>query len=556
MTIHKQRALVGRVATLAMAAGGAVAGYLLGCVLAIQLAENWLNQYSKLVVAQEDASSMEAHSLLATLNKSTRPFCSDAEIEYFRDLVFRSEYVKDAGRIHGGRIECSATEGHPARLLKQFTPEAAQPDGTIAYSNLVPIEDSSLKRAGLQQGSAYVVLGSHVPATLGPIPMHLTFGMSGVASLQSGNPREAASERKEIYLTAEGTFRQGDTLYGTSCSTGESKCVAASTSVPEAMQGERGIVAGGTFLGGVLGALLGAAFSLIRRRSRTSEQQLRRAIAREKLDVVYQPIVCMSTGRIMGAEALARWKDDDGNAVSPDVFIKTAEEHGFVGTVTKLVIKRAMQSFAMTLRNRPGFRLSVNVAAADLADPEFLPMLDETLKKSKVAPKSVVIEITESSTANRVVAMETIRELRRRGHSIHIDDFGTGYSSLSYLLYLSVDTIKIDKAFTRVIGTEAVTVAILPQILAMARSLQLDVVVEGVENERQANYFSTEGQRIYGQGWLYGKPVSAGEFLGVLADDMERGPVPAMPERARAPEPMGVRSAEPDGYELVPRLIA
>jgi sensor c-di-GMP phosphodiesterase-like protein len=539
-----------------MAAGGAFAGYMLGCALAIQLAENWLNQYSKLVVAQEDASSMEAHNLLSTLNKSTRPFCSDSEIDYFRDLVFRSEYVKDAGRIRSGKIECSATGGHTARSLKQFTPEAAQPDGTVAYSNLVPIEDSSLKRAGLQQGSAYVVLGSHVPATLGPVPMHLTFGMNGVASPQSGNLKEEAPERKEIFLTTEGTLRQGDMLYGTSCSTGESKCVAASTSVPEAMQSERGIVAGATFVGGVFGALLGLALSTVMRRSRTREQQLRRAIKRDKLDLVYQPIVCMSSGRIMGAETLVRWKDDDGDAVSPDVFVKIAEEHGFVGSVTKLVIKRAMQSFAVTLRNRPGFRLSVNVAAADLADPKFLPMLDDTLKRAKVDSKSVAIEITESSTADRVVAMETIRELRRRGHSIHIDDFGTGYSSLSYLLYLSVDTIKIDKAFTRVIGTEAVTVAILPQIQAMAKSLQLDVVVEGVENERQANYFSSEGQRIFGQGWLYGKPVSAGEFLGLLAEDMERGPIPALPERTHAHEPMGVRSAEENPYELVPRLIA
>jgi sensor c-di-GMP phosphodiesterase-like protein len=494
--------------------------------------------------------------LLSTLNKSARPFCSDSEIGYFRDLVFRSEYVKDAGRISGGKIECSATEGRAARSVKQFKPEAAQPDGTIAYSNLIPIEDSSLKRAGLQQGSAYVVLGSHVPATMGPIPMHLTFGMNGVASPQSGSVKESVPERKEIYLSREGTLRQGDTLYATSCSTGESKCVAASTSVPEAMQAERGIIAGCTPLGGALGALIGAALSVVLRRSRTREQQLRRAIAHDKLDVVYQPIVCLASGRIMGAEALVRWKDDDGDAVSPDVFIKIAEEHGFVGSVTKLVIKRAMQSFAMTLRNRPGFRLSVNVAAADLADSKFLPMLDDTLKRAKVDSKSVAIEITESSTANRAAAMETIRELRRRGHSIHIDDFGTGYSSLSYLLYLSVDTIKIDKAFTRVIGTEAVTVAILPQILAMAKSLQLDVVVEGVENERQANYFSTEGQRIYGQGWLYGKPVSAGEFLGVLAKDMERGPIPAWPERALVPEPMGVRPAEPDGYKLVPRLIA
>jgi sensor c-di-GMP phosphodiesterase-like protein len=164
-------------------------------------------------------------------------------------------------------------------------------------------------------------------------------------------------------------------------------------------------------------------------------------------------------------------------------------------------------------------------------------MLVETLMRTKVPAKNLVIEITESSTANREVAMEAIRNLRRRGHRIHIDDFGTGYSSLSYLLYLAVDTIKIDKAFTRAIGTESVTVAILPQILAMAESLKLDVVVEGVETGRQADYFSASGQSVYGQGWLYGRPVTAEEFHGLLADDWMKALASANSDLARPDEP-------------------
>ena len=116
-----------------------------------------------------------------------------------------------------------------------------------------------------------------------------------------------------------------------------------------------------------------------------------------------------------------------------------------------------------------------------------------------------------------------IRLLRRGGHSIHIDDFGTGYSNLDKLLYLYADTIKIDKAFTRVIGTEAVTVAIIPQILAMAKSLNLEVVVEGIETEHQANYFFQPTQTLYGQGWLYGHPVKVEEFHKLLVEDWERG---------------------------------
>jgi sensor c-di-GMP phosphodiesterase-like protein len=286
------------------------------------------------------------------------------------------------------------------------------------------------------------------------------------------------------------------------------------------------------------------AFSFVYSRSRDLCQQLRWAIARDKLQVVYQPIVSLGTGRIVGAEALARWNDEDGNAVGPDIFVKIAEEHGFVGAITKMVVRPALRAFAETLRNHPDFHLSVNVTAADLADPGFLPMLDDSLKRAKVKSNSLVIEITERSTANSEEAMETIRNLRRRGHSIHIDDFGTGYSNLDKLLYLYADAIKIDKAFTRVIGTESVAVAILPQILAMANSLSLEVVVEGIETGRQAGYFSPATQRIYGQGWFYGRPVTAEEFHRLLADDWSKAlgtpePAAAWTENAGALQIVG-----------------
>lgn len=531
MRNDKQRVLAAKAATITMTACGIVAGYLLGCALAIHLADNWLNQYLNLIAVQEDASFKEARAVLGVLKNSPYPACSDAEIAHFRELVFRSEYLKDAGRIHGGKIECSATAGHPMRAIGQFTAGSKQQDGTVAYRNLVPVKEDSLKRAGLQLGNDYVVFGAQMPAGPGPVPMHLTVAVKEAAGQQPDGAAGGAANGSQPAPTTEGTVRVKDTLYATGCSAFQYNCVTASATVPEALKAESGAVVGSTALGGFLGALFGMSLSFVYRRSRNMEQQLRRAIAHDELQVAYQPIVSLASGRIVGAEALARWTNEEGSPVGPDVFIKIAEEHGFVGAVTKLVVRRALTAFASTLRSRPGFRLSVNVAAADLADPGFLPMLDASLDRAKVPPKSLVIEITESSTANREVAMETIRTLRRRGHSIHIDDFGTGYSSLSYLLYLSVDTIKIDKAFTQVIGTESVTVAILPQILAMAASLQLEVVVEGVETDQQANYFCDAKLPVYGQGWLYGRPVSAEEFHGMLARESEK---PVVPQEAAA----------------------
>jgi sensor c-di-GMP phosphodiesterase-like protein len=238
--------------------------------------------------------------------------------------------------------------------------------------------------------------------------------------------------------------------------------------------------------------------------------------------VEYQQIVSLASGRIVGAEALVRWTDEEGFAVGPDVFVKIAEEQGFVESITRLVVRHTLRDFAATLRAQPDFRLSINVTATDLADSRFLPMLARALKRAGVAARSVAIEITESSTARHEVTIAAILRLRQQGHSVHIDDFGTGYSSLSYLHELSVDAIKIDRSFTRAIDTEAVTAGILPQILAMAGALHLQVIVEGIETRQQAEYFAALGQSILGQGWLFGRAVAAVAFQSLLADEDKR----------------------------------
>ena len=323
-------------------------------------------------------------------------------------------------------------------------------------------------------------------------------------------------------------------LVASHCSLALSKCVTASLSLGQARAAEPFALYGTAALGAAAGGLFGFTFCFLRRRRLSLDQQLRRALAKDKLHLVYQPIVNLANGKIVGAEALARWTNQYGVSVSPSVFVKTAEQNGFVGSITTAVLRRALKEFDEVFRKFPDFRLNINVAAADLVDPQFLPMLEETVTQAKVSPRSLAIEVTETSAANQQDALESIRELRRMGYSIYIDDFGTGYSNLSYLLYLSVDTIKIDKAFVRAIGTESPSVAILPQIIAMARSLNLSVVVEGIESEKQASYFSNQNIRIYGQGYLYGRPVPANDFFPLLGIAPNPSTVDAVPNAAKA----------------------
>jgi sensor c-di-GMP phosphodiesterase-like protein len=292
----------------------------------------------------------------------------------------------------------------------------------------------------------------------------------------------------------------------------------ASTLVSDTLHAKYPLVLFGAFVGGLAGSLMGLIVSLYSNRRQVLSAQFRRAVQNDEVEVRYQPIVDMQTRQIVGAEALARWSDEDATPINPEVFVKAAEDCGFSTSLTKRVLQHTLSEFAETLRSRPGFRISLNVAASDLSDPGFLPMLENSLAQAAVSPKSIVIEITERSAANGEAAMESIRNLRRAGHSIHIDDFGCGYSNLDRLLSLYATTIKIDKAFIKTIGGDSRAGVVLPQMMAMAKSLNLDVIVEGIESTTQADYFAAFDQQIHGQGWLFGRPMTSDAFLLELAN--------------------------------------
>jgi sensor c-di-GMP phosphodiesterase-like protein len=519
---RKQRQFITLIATTIAAVIGTSGGYLMGRALTLRLAEDKLSQDATHVVAHEDAVSEEAHALLAALNASPGPYCSDAELTYFRKLVYRAKYLRDAGRMHQGMLACSATMSRADLPNVQFKADYSQPDGTNLFGGLSLFRNGDLRGVLLQQGDSYVVYAPHLREDQGTTSSRFiyTLRLSAGQQLQSKTSGLPPADAK-IFSTAS-QARVGGNLYATRCSARYYNCVSAYIPIQEALDADRAYLIGFMIFGGLIGALFSLFCCLFYLHHRSMVQQLRRAIARDKLRVAYQPIVELASGKIVGAEALARWTDEEGVVVGPSVFTKVAEQHGFVCSITRLVVRHVLREMGAMLRSHPDFRLSINVTAVDLRDPKFLPMLEQALEAASVPARNVVIEITESSTAKHEIAKETIRQLSHQGHSVHIDDFGTGYSSLSYLNELSIDTIKIDQSFTQAIGTEAVTVGILPQILAMAKALKLHVIVEGVETVEQARYFASAAQPILVQGWLYGHAVSAEEFLRLLAEDEKK----------------------------------
>jgi len=517
MSILKKRMLVTLVAMISVAAAGTLAGYFFGRSLSLRRAEGKLRQEAARLLVGVEAFSSESRAVLDAMNASSLPYCSDAEITLFRTLIFRSPYLKDGGRMSNGQIVCSAVVGRAGLPSTQLKAAYSQPDGTSLYNDISSLRVGETRGVILQQGGSYVVYAPHLLESLQVTPLHHI-----LTSISNPHQRISSLGGSTKAFTQDGDLHLGDSLYVTRCTLKYSKCVSTSIAIPEALRADRILLILFSALGGLTGACLGLVFSLLYRRNRSMEHQLQRAIRRDRLRVVYQPIVQLGSGRIVGAEALARWTDEDGKPVGPDVFIKIAEARGFIGEITELVVRHVLKELGELLRSRPDFHVSVNVTAADLSDPKFLPMLDQALNRAEVPARSLAIEITEASTAQQEVAMEAIRQLRRRGHSVHIDDFGTGYSSLSYLHALSVDTIKIDRSFTQAVGTQAMVLGILPQILAMAEALNLGVVVEGIETCEQAEYFAATRQLVLAQGWLFGHPVPASDFCGLLSADAKK----------------------------------
>lgn len=516
--VAKNRALIGQVAVFAMALLGAALGYLMGNGIAIIQAVEWLSRSSETAVAHDSAALAEARNVLHSMRASFSGICSEADMAKFKSLVFRSDYIKDAGRIRDGKIGCAAISSEPVRAIGRLRPDLSLEDNTLAYRNLPAVDKADRKRVLLQRGSAYVVFGLGLAQSSEPIPMHLDITAQPENLSSQTSEATAADEAFAPYKTTEGSGRVGNELYSTRCSESNLDCVTSTATIHDAIHGQSGLLVSSAIAGGLAGILFGMGFSFVYCRRRNLSCQLRRAVERNELKVLYQPIVNLETREIAGAEALARWTDEDNNSVDPELFIKTAEDLGFIGSITKQVLERTMRDLGPTLRSRPDFHISLNVSASDLVDPGFVPMLQSALKNANVRPENLVVEITERSAANSEIAKETVRTLRRLGHSIHIDDFGVGYSNLDRLLYLYADTIKIDKAFTKTIGAESIAGLLLPQMMNMAQSLNLEVIVEGIETTQQADYFSSTNKKVYGQGWLFGRPMSAEALRSELGE--------------------------------------
>jgi diguanylate cyclase (GGDEF)-like protein/PAS domain S-box-containing protein len=237
------------------------------------------------------------------------------------------------------------------------------------------------------------------------------------------------------------------------------------------------------------------------------ENDLRLAVDRSEFVVYYQPKVDLKSGDIVGFEALARWNRPGFELVMPNDFIPVAEHTGLIVAIGKQVLEQACRGTAELRREFPDVEVSVNVSGRQFSDPRLVETVCGALASAGLPPSALCLEVTETVIIeNPESALAMLRRLREMGVRVKLDDFGAGYSSLGYLHRFPFDTLKIDRSFVSRLASSLESAAIVRAIVALARSLNMGVVAEGIETRGQLELLKELGCR-HGQGYLFSRPV-------------------------------------------------
>lgn len=242
------------------------------------------------------------------------------------------------------------------------------------------------------------------------------------------------------------------------------------------------------------------------------ETHLRQALKRQEFELYYQPLVALDSGAVVGAEALMRWRKPELGNPGPDVFIPIAEETGLIVPIGQWLLHQACQQAATWRANGINLRMAVNISSRQFIGNSVVNAVEKALVQNHLPAEHLELEITEGLLlADAVQTRHALAKLHRLGVRLSLDDFGTGYSSLSYLRRYAFDVLKIDRSFIHDVVEQPESAALVRAIVAMAQSLDLEVIAEGVETVAQADFIRSHGCN-FAQGYFYSKPLPAAQF--------------------------------------------
>jgi sensor c-di-GMP phosphodiesterase-like protein len=493
--------------------------------------------YARDVLARSEttADEIDAGFRLLEAGNAADP-CSLNNIERMKRIDVTSSNIKAIGVVEGTLLRCSSLTGLGSNI--EIGPaDLVQPSGVRIWSSV---------ELPFAQGVRFLVVVRGPYAAI--VHKDLPLAASGV---ESGMSLATLSGPQRKVLTAHGVvdrrwidalggraqlaFRDGGHVVAVVAS--RRYFIAALCALPVRALNDRiwSLAKLIVPVGVLMGLLLAGGVLYLARMQLAMPAMLKTALKRKEFFMVYQPVVDLRTGEWVGAEALIRWSRPHGETVRPDVFVVAAEDSGLIRQITKDVVVHQVCAHAAILFSRyPDFHIAINLASADLQSEGTIAMLRELVEATGARDGKLMIEATERSFAEPEVVRRIIDGLRSAGLRIAIDDFGTGYSSLSFLESIPFDLLKIDKSFVDTLDTGAAASQVVQHIIEMAKTLNLEMIAEGVETEAQADFLRRRGVQ-FAQGWLFAKPMSFENLLAELNGREAPGRQPARTGAAGQP---------------------
>lgn len=507
------------IATALLVGGGAIAApIVLGLSIARKQGETAelerLHLINEELLHRWDETREQVHAASVAVRGSREHPCSKHDITHMQQIDIASIYLQAIGRVSDGRLICSSL-GYHAESIALGPAQLRRRSPLKSWIGIrLPLVPNQTVNVYEDSGIAAIV---HPDIAADMVDPDDTASVGLVALNPLQVIRSHGTIRPEWLSRADtdGSFVDHDFLVSIRRdSLGFAAAIAAAPMrVVRARSRDLAMLL--VPIGLLAGLLVALVVMLLTRQFLSLRTALRSALRRNELSLDYQPMVDLRSGVCAGAEVLLRWRRSDGRAIRPEVFIAVAEETGLIGELTQRVCTLLAREGRDLLARHPWFRFSINLSSADLQSDATLRLLQGLVRALGGQPTNIVLEATERGLLEAEAASPVLASLREAGFSIAVDDFGTGYSSLSYLQRFRFDFLKIDKSFIDALDRDAPTSQVAAHIIEMAKSLDLQVIAEGVESESQ-EAFLRHHEVEFAQGWLYGRPLAMDALLKVV----------------------------------------
>jgi sensor c-di-GMP phosphodiesterase-like protein len=463
-------------------------------------------------VGAMDFAINETVATLDEIAAGPRPVaCNAAFVDTMRQAVFRSSYIKEIAVLDAnGQIQC--TDGGTAAAPREIIVSSATPQANLMF-DAVRVADNGerflrvrrVASRGQPALAAMVRAGLFVPRLTSDGERFTGYAritlVDGTVIAGVGNDADKRVLAEEGVISAAQSERYGPVV----------TIAMRRNGVIASYQDLRRI--GMVLTGLVAITILGCALIVPYRQKHSFSSEIETALLGGEFIPFYQPIFDITSGKLLGAEVLVRWRKPSGELVAPGAFIPLVENSGIIIDITRSLMRQVCADIGQTMETRPDLYISFNVAPRHLKDSVILNDVGSIFEGSRIRLSQVVLEITERhELENLSAARRAIAALQALGCRVALDDVGTGHSGFSYILKLGIDIIKIDRLFVEAIKTDAQAQAIISTFVDLARNLRMKIIAEGVEQPEQIAYLRKMGI-VAAQGYCFAPPLPAQLFV-------------------------------------------